>query len=66
MSGTPQLKTLTINGEKYIVVSETDPTLSVSGKAADAKAVGNAIGDIETALDSIIAIQNSLIGGDSV
>lgn len=27
--------------------------------------VDNAIGDIETALDNIIAIQNSLIGGDS-
>jgi hypothetical protein len=28
--------------------------------------VDGQIGDIETALDSIIAIQNSLIGGDSV
>lgn len=28
--------------------------------------VDNAIGDIDTALDSIIAIQNSLIGGDGV
>jgi hypothetical protein len=37
----------------------------VEGKAADAKAVGDAIGDIETALDAIIAIQNELIGGDA-
>lgn len=43
---------------------ELDTTLSVSGKAADAKAVGDAIGDIESALDGIIEIQNSLIGGD--
>ena len=28
--------------------------------------IDSKIGDIETALDSIIAIQNSLIGGDSV
>lgn len=28
--------------------------------------VGEQVGDIETALDSIIAIQNSLMGGDNV
>lgn len=51
---------------------EIDATLSVEGAAADANAVGNrfcdvedSIGDIDTALDSIIAIQNTLIGGDS-
>lgn len=51
---------------------ELDTTLSVSGKAADAKAVGDAIGDIDSALDSIIAeqeaiiaIQEALIGGDA-
>ena len=40
-----------------------DDTLTQSGKAADAKAVGDKLGDIETALDSIIEIQNGLIGG---
>ncbi len=40
-----------------------DTTLTQSGKAADAKAVGDKLGDIETALDSIIEIQNGLIGG---
>lgn len=40
-----------------------DDTLTQSGKAADAKAVGDKLGDIETALDSIIEIQNDLIGG---
>lgn len=55
---------------------EFDTTLSIEGAAADAKAVGDrffeidvafelTIGDIDTALDSIIAIQNTLIGGDS-
>lgn len=42
---------------------EIDTTLTQSGKAADAKAVGDKLGDIETALDSIIEIQNGLIGG---
>jgi hypothetical protein len=49
---------------------ELDTTLTQKGKAADAKAVGDAIGDVESALDSIeagldriIEIQNSLIGG---
>lgn len=48
-----------------------DKTLSVNGKPADAKAVGTAIsqlseeiGDIDTALDAIIAMQNSYIGGE--
>lgn len=40
-----------------------DTTLTQEGMAADAKAVGDKIGDIETALDGIIAIQNELIGG---
>lgn len=41
-----------------------DKTLSIEGQAADAKAVGDAIGNIESSLDSIIAIQEYLIGGD--
>lgn len=41
-----------------------DTTLTKSGQAADAKAVGDKLGPIESTLDSIIAIQNSLIGGD--
>lgn len=58
---------------------ELDTTLTKSGKAADAKAVGDrmttiedtlvdveeSLGEIETALDSIIALQESLIGGES-
>ena len=43
---------------------ELDTTLTQAGKAADAGAVGTALGNIETALDGIIAIQNELIGGD--
>lgn len=37
-----------------------------SENAQSGKAVAQAIGDIESALDGIIAIQESLIGGDSV
>lgn len=44
---------------------ELDTTLTKEGMAADAKAVGDRIGDIDSALDSIIAIQNELIGGES-
>ena len=43
---------------------EIDKTLSKEGAAADAKAVGDALGDIETALDDIIEIQNTHIYGD--
>lgn len=44
---------------------ELDTTLTEAGKAADAKAVGDKLGDIESALDHIIEIQNSLIGGEA-
>ena len=37
-----------------------------SSKIATTKEVEGKVGDIETALDNIIAIQNALIGGDSV
>lgn len=36
---------------------EVDKTLSIEGAAADAKAVGDALGDVETALDHIIELQ---------
>lgn len=42
---------------------KTDNSLSQSNRPADAAAVGEKLGDIETAIDSIIAIQESLIGG---
>lgn len=45
-----EMKILTVNGESYEVV--------------DAKA-RNSLGDVEAALDSILAIQNALLGGES-
>lgn len=41
-----------------------DKTLSITGAAADAKVVGDQLGNIEAALDHIIQLQNALIGGD--
>ena len=45
-----QMKTLTVNGEHYEVVD------------AEAR---KSLEDVDAALDSILAIQNELIGGDS-
>lgn len=50
--------------ENPVEAVELDTSLSKTGAAADAKAVGDKLGSIESALDSIIAIQNNLIGGD--
>ena len=44
--------------------TEIDNSLTKEGQAADAKAVGDAIGNIEPSLEVIIAIQETLIGGD--
>lgn len=46
----------------YTIPITTDTTLSESGVPADARVVGNKLGDIETALDSIIDMQKRLIG----
>ncbi len=45
-----EMKILTVNGEQYEVVDD---------KAR------KTLGDVETALDGILAIQNALIGGES-
>ena len=42
---------------------ELDTTLSVAGKAADAKAVGDAIGNIAAAFDELHAYAQALVGG---
>lgn len=45
---------------------ELDTTLSQEGKAADAKAVGDRIGDIETALTELHTYAQALVsGGDA-
>ena len=55
----------TMKPEKVLVKSEN---LSEEEKAVARANIGaasaDAIGEVETALDSIIAIQNELIGGD--
>ena len=53
---------VTINLTGHIVTTEI-PQLKAN--KADITYVDEQIGDIETALDGIIAIQNSLLGGDS-
>lgn len=46
-------------------VPETDTTLTQSGKAADAKAVGDRLTNLETVLGTGLAELDTLIGGDS-
>ena len=48
------------------VRSEVDTTLSISSKPADAKAVGDAIGNISSALDELHAYAEALKGGGAV
>ena len=56
-----------IEAQKEINKIVVDQTYSpTSENAQSGVAIAGVIGDIETALDNIIAIQNSLIGGDGV
>jgi len=66
-------KTYRWGGSTYVSLNDVDmtnyPTKAEMEKAlkdkADTKYVDGLVGDIETALDGIISIQNSLIGGDA-
>jgi hypothetical protein len=65
----PQYDILTelIERVESLSPSEMDTELSeTSENAVQNKVIAKAIGDIETALDGIIAIQNQLIGGENV
>ena len=60
-----KISKLIINGTPYELTVDTDTTLSKEGVPADGAAVGAAMGDLDAALDEILAIQAALIGGDS-
>lgn len=47
-----------VNENKGVVDNIIDPTLSLSGKAADAKATGDAVGELK---EEIISVSNGLI-----
>ena len=54
-------------GKRILTENDIDQTYNPeSENAQSGKAVAEALGNIETALDNIIAIQNSLIGGGNV
>lgn len=53
---------LSFMADKIYITGLVDPTDDT--EAANKKYVDNLVGDINTALDSIIAIQNELIGGE--
>lgn len=65
-----EMKTLTVNGQTYTVADPDAAHIDDSSTAADktwsAEKLSGTLGDVETALDGILAIQNELIGGESV
>ena len=64
-----EMKTLTVNGQTYTVAdpdaAHIDDASAAPDKTWSAQKLSAALGDVETALDGIIAIQNELMGGES-
>ena len=62
-----EMKTLTVNGQTYTVAdpdaAHIDDTSVSPDKTWSAEKLQGLMGDVEKALDSIIAIQNELLGG---
>ena len=62
-----EMKTLTVNGQTYTVAdpdaAHIDETSTAPDKTWSAEKLRGVLGDVETALDGILAIQNGLIGG---
>lgn len=65
-----EMKTLTVNGQTYTVAdpdaAHIDDTSTARDMTWSAQKLSATLGDVETALDGILAIQNELIGGESV
>lgn len=64
-----EMKTLTVNGQTYTVAdpdaAHIDDSSTARDKTWSAEKLSGTLGDVQTALDGIIAMQNELIGGES-
>lgn len=65
-----QIKTLTVNGQIYRITDESaariDDTAVSDGSTWSSSKLAGTLGDVESALDGILSIQNGLIGGDDL
>lgn len=64
-----EMKTLTVNGQTYTVAdpdaAHIDDSSTAPDKTWSAEKLQGVLGDVETALDEIVAIQNELMGGNA-
>lgn len=65
-----QIKTLTVNGQTYRITdgsaARIDDTAVADGSTWSSSKLAGTLGDVESALDGILGIQNGLIGGDGL
>lgn len=59
-------KTLTVGGQTYALAAGIDDGAVSADTTWSSEKLNNLAGNVETALDAIIAIQEQLIGGDGV
>lgn len=57
-------KTLTVGGQTYTVAAGVDDSAVSPDTTWSSEKLSGLLGDVETALDAVIVIQNALIGGD--
>lgn len=61
----PYIHTIRVGDEDYAIAPAIDDTSADPEKTWSAQKLAATLGDLDAALDALLAIQNQLLGGDS-
>jgi hypothetical protein len=62
----PYIHTIRVGETDYEIAPAIDDTSADPGKTWSAKKLTETLGDLESALDAALAIQETLLGGDTL
>ena len=57
-------KTLTIHGQTYAIASDIQDDTIAKDTTWSSEKIDDQLGNVEASLDAILALQNTLMGGD--